>query len=111
MSRRIIVHDEARFDVIDQAYYIAEDSLSAADRFIEAVDAAYQRLAAMPGMGAIREYGNPKLKGMRMWPVPGFEKHLIFYHASETELRIIRVLHGARDIARIFQHDARRNEQ
>ena len=103
MSRRIVVHDQARFDVIDIAYYIAEDSLDAADRFVEAVDAAYWRLAEMPGIGSAREYGNAKLKGMRMWPIPGFSKHLIFYRATDTEVRIIRVLHGARDIAGIFK--------
>ena len=42
MSRRIIVHSAARSDVIDIAYSIAEDSLAAADRFAEAVDAAYR---------------------------------------------------------------------
>jgi toxin ParE1/3/4 len=106
MRRRIVVHDEARFDVIDIAYYIAEDSLDAADRFVEAVDAAYRRLADLPGIGATREYSNAKLKGMRMWPVPGFPMHLIFYRAADAELRIIRVLHGARDIASIFKSDA-----
>ncbi|HVC80627.1 MAG TPA: type II toxin-antitoxin system RelE/ParE family toxin [Chloroflexota bacterium] len=102
MSRRIIVHSAARSDVIDIAYYIAEDSLTAADRFVEAVDAAYSRLADMPEIGAAREYGDPALKGMRMWPVPGSPKHLIFYRATATEVRIVRVLHGARDLARIF---------
>jgi len=105
MSRRIVVHGEARSDVIDIAYYIAEDSLAAADRFAEAADAAYKRLADMPGLGAIREYANPALKGMRMWPVPGFPKHLIFYRATDAELRIVRVLHGARDIAKIFHQE------
>ena len=66
MSLRILVHDEARFDAIDIAYYIADDSLEAAERFAEAVDAAYKQLADMPGVGAPRDYNNPKLKGMRM---------------------------------------------
>ena len=65
MSLRIIVHSEARSDVIDIAYYIAEDNLVAADRFAEAVNAAYNRLAEMPGIRATREYGNPVLNGMR----------------------------------------------
>lgn len=103
MSRRIIVHDAARADLTDIAYYIAADSLSAADRFVEAVDSAYKRLADMPGIGIAREYVNPRLQGMRMWVVPEFPKYLIFYRATDTELRAIRVLHGARDIARLFQ--------
>ena len=103
MSRRIIVYDEARFDVIDIAFYIAEDSLEASDRFAEAVDVAYELLAEMPGMGTSRDYSNPKLKGMRMSPVPGFVKHLIFYRATATELEVFRVLHGARDFESLFR--------
>src|SRR5436190_882799 len=101
MSRDIIVHDEARFDVIEIAYYIAEDSLDAADRFVDAIDAAYKRLADLPGIGTTRAYGNPKLAGLRMWRVPGFKTYLIFYRATDSELHVIRVLHGRRDIARL----------
>lgn len=102
MSSEIIVHEEARFDVIDIAFAIAEDNLEAADRFAEAIAAAYDRLAETPGIGAARDFGNPKLKGMRMWLVPGFSNYLIFYTSSESELRILRVLHGARDVERLF---------
>ncbi len=103
MSRIITIHDEARYDVIEIAYYIAEDSLEASDRFVEAVDSAYVRLAEMPGIGVIRDFGNQTLKGMRMWPVPGFPKHLIFYRTTDSELRVIRVLHGARDMESVFR--------
>ena len=103
MRRQILVHEEALFDVIDIAYYIAEDSLEAADRFAEAVDAAYEQLAEFPGMGVARDYSNPKLQGMRMWPVPGFKKYLIFYRANDAELQVLRVLHGARDIENLFK--------
>ncbi|MGH2346023.1 MAG: hypothetical protein ACRDG4_12410 [Chloroflexota bacterium] len=46
----------------------------------------------MPGIGASRDYGNPRLKGMRAWPIPTFQKHVIFYQTTDRELRIIRVL-------------------
>jgi toxin ParE1/3/4 len=105
MSRKIIVHEEARYDVMESAYTIAQDSLEAADRFAEAVDTAYKRLADMPGIGTTREYNNPKLRGMRMSPVPGFMKHLIFYRATDAELRVFRVIHGSRDIESIFKPD------
>jgi toxin ParE1/3/4 len=105
MSREIIVQEEARFDAIDIAYYIAEDSLEASDRFAEAVGAAYEQLADMPSLGVTREYSNPKLHGLRMWHIPGFPKYLIFYRATDTELRIFRVLHGARDIESLFPLD------
>jgi toxin ParE1/3/4 len=103
MSRKIIVHEEARFDAIDAAYYIADNSLETADRFAEAIDAAYEQLAEMPGIGTLRNYNNPSLKGMRMWPVPGFRNYLILYHATDEELQVIRVLHGSQDIESIFR--------
>jgi len=102
MSRRIIVHDEARFDVIDIAYAISDDNVEASIRFIDAIDAAYRRLSEMPGVGALRDYANPRFTGMRMWPVTGFEKYLIFYQSTDEQIRIIRVLHGARDLTAIF---------
>ena len=53
-------------------------------------------------MGALRDYNNPRYAGMRMWPVPGFTKYLIFYQIGDTEIKILRLLHGAQDLAQIF---------
>jgi hypothetical protein len=36
----------------------------------------------------------------------GFERYLIFYHATADTLFIERVLHGARDIEQILQEGA-----
>lgn len=68
-------------------------------RFIEAVDAAFRRLADTPEIGRLREFRNQRLAGLRSWPVPGFEKHLIFYRVDEESVEIVRVVHGARDLA------------
>ncbi len=59
----------------------------------------------MPGMGVSRKYGNPSFEGMKIWRVPDFEKYLIFYTANEFEIRIIRALHGNRDIENLFSPD------
>jgi len=53
-------------------------------------------------MGAGREFRNPKLVGMRMWPITRFPKYLICYPPTKRGIRVIRVIHGARDIRRIF---------
>ncbi len=103
MSLMIVRSPGARADVLDNAYYIAESTnLNASDRFIAATEAAYKRLAEMPGLGVPRDYNNPIYAGMRMWPVPGFRKYLIFYQPDEDYIEIIRVLHGARDLHGIF---------
>ena len=106
MRRNINRSREARIDVIESAYFIAETNLNAVDRFLQATETAYEALAEMPGMGALRDYNNPRYAGMRMWPVPGFTKHLIFYQIRDVEIEILRVLHGAQDLAKIFAPEA-----
>lgn len=56
----------------------------------------------MPGMGERRESGDPRLEGLRVRRVEGFEKHLIFDRETAGGIDVIRVLHGARDISRIL---------
>ena len=102
MSREIVVHDEALFDVIDHAYYLAEESMEISERFRSAMRETVEQLALMPGMGSRREYRNPRLAGMRMWPVSGFRSYLIFYIPTEEKIDILRVLHGAQDIESVF---------
>jgi len=72
------------------------------DRFLEATKEGFRQVAERAGLGALRNYGNPALLGMRMWPVPGFRNYLIFYLPTEDGLEIQRVLHGSRDLDAIF---------
>ena len=58
--------------------------------------------ATMPEIGALCDFHNPKLGGIRMWPIRGFEKHIIYYRARESGILVIRVLHGARDAEKIL---------
>ena len=53
-------------------------------------------------MGAPRDYGL-EFPGLRMWRVPKFPNHLIFYQATEHQLIIRRVLHGSQNIEQIFR--------
>jgi toxin ParE1/3/4 len=101
--RKVIRRPEARRDIIAAATYIAEHAgFNASERFLKATDNAFDTLSLMPRMGVLRDYGNPDFAGMRMWPVPRFNKYLIFYLVTEEELEIVRVLHGARNIQEIF---------
>jgi toxin ParE1/3/4 len=96
---------QAQRDLIDHAYYIAETSIDASDNFLYAAEEAFRDLAAMPEMGSPREFKNPRLKGLRMWSVPGFRKHLIFYLPKEDGVEVIRVVHGSRDLAALFEEE------
>ena len=102
MTLRIIKRAKAKDDVIELADYIARDNLDAAEGFIKAAEAAFRFLAETPGAGASREYFMPDLEGLRMWPIRGYEKHLVFYRQIPEGLEIVRVIHAARDIEGLF---------
>jgi len=99
-SRRVERRPRARLDVLEQATYLGEEATEElALRFVDAVDAALRRLADTPEIGRLRQFRSPRLAGLRSWPVPGFPKHLIFYRVDEDLVDVIRVIHGARDLA------------
>ncbi|MFA6240197.1 MAG: type II toxin-antitoxin system RelE/ParE family toxin [Candidatus Hydrogenedentales bacterium] len=99
---RVYVRPRAKQDIIEQAEYIAASSLASAVRFLDELQLTFGALAKMPEMGAPRSFRNPALKKIRMWPVNGFEKHLIFYRPYKTGIDVIRVLYASRDYHRIF---------
>ena len=97
MSLPVIVTPKARQDVFEIADYIATQSFEAAMRFIDQAEASFERLSQMPKIGTVCPVKQPETVGIRVWPVAGFPNHLIFYRPETEHLRIIRVLHGARD--------------
>src|ERR1700683_5862867 len=46
---------------------------------------------------------NPHLQDLRSWPVAGFEAIRIYYLVDEGAIRVIRILHGKRDVKRILE--------
>jgi toxin ParE1/3/4 len=95
-----LVRSAARDDIIRQyRYYLVTPAAPyTAQRFLEAVDRAINLVCHQPRIGALIGLNNPKLAGVRSWPVKGFEATRIYYLASAAELRISRVLHGKRDL-------------
>ncbi len=104
--RRLIRHEQALNDLEEQASFIAQDSLSAAMRFLAAAERAFTQILEMPGIGASTTYASPRLAGLRRWPIPGFPKHLVFYRYSDGSVKVMRVLHAARDIEAILRDDS-----
>lgn len=105
MKKRVVRTGLAETDLLEHIDYLANDNVNAASRLIEAVEIAFERLSQMPEIGSIREFSNPRLSCVRMWPVPKFPRYLIFYQVVEDSIRILRVLHGARDIPALFDDE------
>jgi toxin ParE1/3/4 len=78
---------------------------------VEAVDASVEQVVRMPNLGAPREIRNPALKGLRLWPVKDFDDFLIFCVVEGDTVRVIRILHGKRDIDRILKKETRDDDK
>ena len=96
---KVHLFPEADQDIDEQFAYLAKQaSLDVALRFLDATHKAFQTLAQMPEMGVKRDFRNPMLKGLRMWPIKGFQHYFVFYRPIDNGIDVIRVLHVARDI-------------
>ena len=93
----------AKRDLIEQFVWYAENaSLEVAQRFLRAADTTLDRLAKVPESGIPVLTQREELHGMRRWPVKGFEKMLLFYFPLSNGVDLVRVVHGSRDLARLF---------
>lgn len=86
----------AEADILEIWSYIAEDSLAAADLWMERLDEQFKLLAARPMMGRSRDEVVP---GVRSF---AFGRYSVFYVPLDDGVDVVRVLHGARDIDAIF---------
>ena len=106
MTRTIHRSQKARQDLVDAfRFYAREAGFRVAERFFAQAEATFTRLASMPGMGAGYEHDHAALAGLRFSPVVRFRKYLVFYRAVADGIEIVRVLHGARDIAGILAEE------
>jgi len=69
---------------------------------LDAVDESIEAICRMPYTGGAKHCKNPILSGLRSWPVRDFEDILIYYVVAPDALRVVRVLHGRRDIEKIL---------
>jgi toxin ParE1/3/4 len=104
MSRQIRRRPQAEADLTDQfVYYLTNAGHDVAERFLAAVEETARRLLDRPGIGARRSFRHPGLQDLRMHPVRGFDRHLIFYRERDDGIELVRVLHGARDIPSVME--------
>jgi len=75
---------------------IARDSHEAADRFIDKLRVHCGRLAASPNLGRLRPDFAPGLRSCRVG------NYFIFCFLTDSGIEVARVLHGARDLPKLF---------
>jgi len=88
------------YAIID--YYITEAGDEVALTFIDALERAMRQITDHPDAGSPRLASVVSLKGLRVWPIKGFQ-HLILYRSKAGAVTIARVLHSSRDIPHILR--------
>jgi toxin ParE1/3/4 len=101
---RVQKREAAKRDLIAQWVWYAENaSVEVADRFLEAADQTLNLLSTQPESGSVFLIRRLELQGIRRFPVSGgFEKILLFYFPLEDGIDLVRVIHGSRDLLRMF---------
>jgi toxin ParE1/3/4 len=83
-------------DLLEIWLYIARNNPSAADRVLDRIEKAFDLLASHPLAGPARPDLRPDLR----YFVSG--SYLILYRQLETNIEVVRVLHGARHLPNLL---------
>lgn len=95
--KRFRLSPNARNDLDEIWVYVArERTTEAADRLVDSLTQRFSLLADMPNIGRKRDDLEP---GARSLPVGSY---VIYYRRSGRAIEISRVVHGARDVKKLF---------
>ena len=97
--KRCIFSTPARLDLGEIHDYIADKNVAAAASFIRQLEQICEGLVKLPEQGRKRDELAPDLRSITV------ERYVIFYQIVEDGVEIVRVLHSARNIERIFAVD------
>lgn len=98
MAKSFEISEEALFDLDDILVFIAEDNPDAAERVEEEFLKLFELIASSPGIGHFRDdIGDRSLRFTALY------RYVVVYEPDRMPLRILRILSGYRDVARILK--------
>jgi toxin ParE1/3/4 len=95
----VVASERADADLLEILNYLDEHSPVAAERFATALTERCLQLGRLPGMGRSREELRPGIRSIVV------EKYVVFFRVTESSVRILRILHGARDMGSAVTED------
>lgn len=87
--------------------FIAKADVAAAERVLDAVEETILGLVRHPFSGVLSPVKPTVIADLRMIPVNRYPKYLIFYTVMPESVRILYVVHSARDLPQLFGEDRR----
>lgn len=99
--------DIVGLDLAEIAGFIAHDNEVAARAVLAAINATFDQLRQQPLSGVAWGSGKRRFSGMRMLPVQTYPTYLFFHRAGPGFVRILYVIHSARDLPTFFAEHPR----
>ena len=93
---RVTRRPEAEADILETWDFIADDSVSEADRWIDRLDEKLALWATQPMIGRSRDELAPNLRSMP------FARYVVFFMPLADGIDVVRVLQGSRDVDQEF---------
>lgn len=97
--KRLHITAQARADFREIHDYIAKDNIDAASSFIDRLEARCYKLPEMPGVGRKRDDLATGLRSVAEGD------YLIFYLVLNDFIEIVHVLHGRRNLQKVFEQE------
>ena len=96
---KYILSEETDFDLEDIfEYTFAEFGLDQAIKYLDEIEVVFIKIVKTPQIGRTRD----EIKqGLYSLPIG---MHIVFYRILTDHIRIVRVLHGGRDLPRHFKN-------
>jgi toxin ParE1/3/4 len=95
----VTLRPQAFEDLTEVFGYIYQGSPRHAESFAELVHTNLERLARRPRLGRLRPELMPDVRSFTLG------RYVIFYLPRASGIEVLRVLHGSRDIASIFDDE------
>ena len=86
----------AKRDLVEIWVYIAEDNMEAADALDSRLRQVCDKLSQSPALGKLRPELGVEIRTF------GVGNYVIYYRLTTEGVRILRIVHGARDAFRLF---------
>ena len=101
---KTVVFNPVALDDLDEITgYIAADNPIAADDVREAVFDTAEILGTHADLGVRPRFSARRFAGIRFLPTAPYPNYLVFYRELPDQVEILRVLHGARNLPRLFE--------
>jgi toxin ParE1/3/4 len=103
MSFKILYKPQALIDINEIFDFLAiEAGLDIALRFSLGVEEVANKILIYPKIGIKRTYSKNENLNLRMLPISDIGSYLLYYTLEETEIVVVRVVHGSRDMENQF---------